>query len=122
MQFAKILQKLKFSNNCQFFPACRDEFDVLLEQHAEYAYPVYEIETEDGCADLCREIDECLAFDHDHNNPPFRDARCWIHDVQGRPIIPVEGVDHYIRKPCDFPSSMYHNFTATSNKKIGTVT
>ena len=76
------------------------QFSVLVDQHAEYAYPVHEIESVEDCAQLCQNIPECLAFDYDRNLPPFKNSRCWIHDVAGRPIIEVEGVDHYKKQPC----------------------
>merc|ERR1711893_334798 len=61
-------------------PLCISNFKGYIEHNAEGATPHYGYETVAACADLCRETIDCIAFDFDRNEPPYKNARCWIHD------------------------------------------
>ncbi len=78
---------------------CSVSFSHQTGHNAEGAYPVHDIETVAGCSDLCRNTPECLAFDFDRNNPPYKNARCWIHDNPGLVVKEQPAVDHYTRGP-----------------------
>ena len=90
------------------FTACVDDFIGYKETNVEGATPYHEITTVAGCADLCREIAECLGFDYDRNLPPYKNARCWIHDEASLEsgMKPQPAVDHYRREPCPFDTGM----------------
>ena len=79
---------------------CVSNFDGHYEHNAEGATPHYGFETVTACADLCRETPDCIAFDFDRNNPPYKDARCWIHDDLSIVMKEQPAVDHYVRIPC----------------------
>ena len=100
--------------NSSIITACEDSFDGFAEHNAEGATPHYGYETVDECADLCRKTPECIAFDFDRNLPPYKNARCWIHDDTSIVMKEQPAVDHYVRKPCTygpgkvfFASTMY---------------
>ena len=84
--------------------ACVDDFIGTAEHNAEGAYPVHEITTVAGCAELCRQTEGCIAFDYDRNLPPYKNSRCWIHDNPSIVMKEQPAVDHYVRKPCPYGS------------------
>ncbi len=81
---------------------CEDSFSGMVEHNAEGATPFDKYTTVQECADLCRETLECVAFDYDRNEPPYKNARCWIHDNPGLVVKEQSAVDHYTRIPCDY--------------------
>ena len=85
---------------------CIGQYSVQYEHNAEGAYPVYgeDVESVDGCTELCQSIPECLAFDYDRNEPPYKNARCWIHDNPALVVKQQPAVDHYSRGKCQEPS------------------
>lgn len=52
------------------------------------------------CAEFCMKIPECVAFDFDKNDPPFKNARCWIHENSKCMVKKQALVDHYSRNVC----------------------
>ena len=86
------------------------QFSGQFEHNADGAVPHYgtELETVDGCAELCQSMPECIAIDFDRNNPPYKNARCWIHDNPGLVVKEQAAVDHYKKGKCNGPRK--HNF------------
>ena len=58
-----------------------------------------------SCANLCISTPECVAFDYDYNDPPYKGANCWIHDNPNLKIKTQPHVDHYTRDVCQKDSS-----------------
>ena len=77
----------------------------LKNHNAHGGFPVHDIFTVAGCSDLCRETAMCVGFDWDLNDPPYQDARCWIHnELTYIEVVEQVGVTHYSRVPCPFSS------------------
>lgn len=93
---------LSLASSYFLFPLteCKDSFEGKAEHNANGAYPVHDVRTVEGCADLCRETDGCVAFDWDHKTPPHQNANCWIHTGKNLLVKDEFGTDHYARIPC----------------------
>ena len=87
--------------NCNmYFSDCISNFDSAYEHNAEGAKPYKKMKTVEACADLCREIPDCVAFDFDRNEPPYKNSRCWIHTDGDLVVKEQPAVDHYTRLEC----------------------
>ena len=82
--------------------ACSNPFERFVEHNAEGATPYHDIETVADCADFCRSLSECIAFDYDRNEPPYKNARCWIHDDPSIVMKKQSAVTHFVVEPCTF--------------------
>ncbi len=82
------------------FVDCMSNFDSHPERNADGGSPQRGFESVSACADRCRELPECVAFDYDRNDPPYREARCWIHNNSQLKVKEQPAVDHYTRIFC----------------------
>ncbi len=80
--------------------ACLGDYAVRFDVNAEGAKPYSHISTVEACATLCESNTDCLGFDFDRNDIPYKNARCWIHHG-GRMIMKKEqNVDHFEKRYC----------------------
>merc|ERR1711942_136967 len=80
-------------------------FRQHVDSHVSYGTPVRghdrELLTDCECRQQCRSMPECIGVDYNSDVPPFEDASCWIHTVQGELVPPpYHNVTHYSYK-CD---------------------
>ncbi len=94
--------------------ACSTPFERNAEHNAEGATPYHDIMSVNECADLCRTLAKCIAFDYDRNLPPYKNSRCWIHDDASIVMKEQPAVDHYVKGPlvCTAGNSKTLIFTA----------
>ena len=79
------------------FSDCKIPFTKFANHNANTATPYPEVREVEKCLDLCRENPDCIAVDYDRNEPPYKNAPCWIHTDKGIVMKPQPKVDHYVR-------------------------
>ena len=76
---------------------CSFTFSAQVEHYAEGGEPFTDVDSVAGCADLCRLRADCVGFDFDRKDPPYKGSRCWIHSDPKLEVVEFEAVDHYTR-------------------------
>ncbi len=88
---------------------CSDQYAVYFEHNAEGATPHITIKTVEECADKCRSMPNCIAFDYDRNTKAFQDTACWIHTNVAMLMKAQSGVDHYLKGTCESEPRKFGN-------------
>ena len=88
------------------------EFLVEVDHQAHIGTPYPAIDTVEKCGFLCKNTPECIGFDYDRNDPPYKNAHCWLHDNPSIELEPQESVDHY--RLWEFTFLMNHNANGAS--------
>merc|ERR1711893_71088 len=81
--------------------SCPDTFGALTNKHVLGGVAHPSIETLADCEALCNSMaaNECTSFDYDNKVNPWKDTRCWIHNVAAadKQILDLNQVDHHTR-------------------------
>ncbi len=56
---------------------------------------------------MCVSRPDCAAFDFDRNDPPYKNAHCWIHSDTSIVMKKQPDVDHYRRDTCYSESGIH---------------
>jgi len=75
-------------------------FMKYLNYHAEGGEPHINATTPEECANVCIPMPECVSFDFDTNENPWKDTRCWVHRHE---IESWSDGHHWIKQPCALP-------------------
>jgi len=84
------------------FAGCK--WDSVDQSHKEGGKGIGEINTEEDCAQKCRETEECSAFDYDGRKNAWRGIHCWLHlesKHKSVAIEPADGVVFYQFLSCE---------------------
>ena len=84
-----------------FIVDCRNQFAVQFGHNAEGATPYDTITNRKECMQLCTSMSDCTAIDYDYNDPPYKNANCWIHTDDNIIVKTQHQVDHYTRDMCE---------------------
>ncbi len=84
-----------------YYAECLSNYAVAFDHNAEEGRALKQISDVDGCAAKCNDIQDCVAFDFDRSDAPYKDSRCWIHDSDDFIKKKQAEVDHYTKRGCN---------------------
>ncbi len=73
---------------------------MYFDHNAEGASQHSTIKTVKECSQICLTNPDCVGFDFDRNDSPYKNTHCWIHDDINMVIKRQSYVDHYKKDTC----------------------